>query len=245
MENYSFPGQLQRSFEADIVEGALSRNQSFSLASLQTRYHASQVDLSRVLTAAHLKGLIVTNPDGSISILGKKQPSIVSVFQHAEKSGLSPTSIVRAVDVRQASDRVAQVLKIAVGEPVFCQTRTRLVNREVIANQKNYIPIEVCPGLETVDLSQTSFQETLDKRFNAVVTEIDEFFEIRPGDLEDIAVLDLKNGTNILVVQRLSSSSSHLPLVWADIHIRTDRYHYVKALWPEAAALLEKTGYLT
>jgi len=34
-------------------------------------------------------------------------------------------------------------------------------------------------------------------------------------------------------------SSNLLPLVWADIHIRIDRYHYVKDLWPQAAALLQ------
>lgn len=242
MENYNFPGQLQRSFETDIVKGNLSKNMSFSLASLQTRYHASQDDLSRVLAAAYRKGLIETNPDGTITIVGKDQPSIVSVFQHAAKSGFTPTSIVRAVEVTQANDRVSEALKIIKGEPVFCQARTRLVDGKVLANQENYIPIEVCPGLETVDLSQTSFQETLDKRFNAVVTGIKEFFEIRPGDAEDIAVLELETGTNILVVQRLSISSSHQPLVWADIHIRTDRFHYVKALWPKAAALLEGKG---
>ena len=239
METYNFPAKLQRSFEADILEGVLTRNQSFSLESLGTRYHANQVDLSKVLAAAYRKGLIGTNPDGSIVIRGKDQPSIISVFQHAAKSGLKPTSIVRTVEITEASNCVAQILKITEGEPVFLQSRTRLVNGEVIANQKNYIPIEVCPGLETVDLSQTSFQETLDKRFNAVVTNIEEFFEIRPGDIDDIAVLGLETGTNILVVQRLSISSSRLPLVWADIHIRTDRYHYVKALWPEAVALLD------
>ena len=242
MDNYGFPGQLQRTFEADIVEGAISRNQSFSVASLRTRYQTNQQDLFKVLASAKRKGLIEINPDGSIMILGKNQPSITSIFQHTAQSGLSPTSVVRSVEVILASAQVAQVLKISEGDPVFCQVRTRLVNGEVIANQKNYIPIEVSPGLETIDLSHTSFQETLDKHFNAVVCDIEEFFEIRFGDMDDISVLGLEDGAGILVVQRLSLSSSHLPLVWADIHIRTDRYLYVKALWPEASALLDGTG---
>ena len=40
-------------------------------------------------------------------------------------------------------------------------------------------------------------------------------------------------------LDRLSLSSNRLPLVWTDIHIRTDRYHYVSALWPQAADLLQ------
>lgn len=242
MENYSFPGQLQQAFEADIVGGVLARGQSFRLESLRNRYQTSQQDLIKVVAAAKRKGLIEADMGGSIVVVGKKQPSITSVFQHTAKSGLSPKSIVRSVDVVPAIALVAQVLKVSLGDPVFCQVRTRLVNGEVIANQKNYIPIEVCPGLEIVDLSHTSFQETLDKRFNAVVSDIEEQFEIYNADLEDISILGLEKGAKILVVQRLSLSSSHLPLVWADIHIRTDHYHYVKELWPQAAALLDATG---
>ena len=238
MAQYDFPRELQQSFETDIVGGALAKGQWFSFADLQSRYHANQTDLSRVLFAAFRKGLIEKGTGDAVGILGKAQPGIQSVFQHAAISGLSAKSLVRAVEVVPASALVAQKLGLAEGTLVFRQIRTRLVNDEIIANQNNYIPIEVCPGLETVDLTHSSFQETLEGRFYAVVADLDEHFEIRPGTAQDVHVLGLEAGANVLVVQRLSLSSNQLPLVWADIHIRTDRYHYVRELWPEAAALL-------
>ena len=238
MAQYDFPRELQQSFETDIVGGALAKGQWFSFADLQSRYHANQTDLSRVLFAAFRKGLIDKGTADAVGILGKSKPAIKSVFQHAAISGLSAKSLVRAVEVVPASALVAQKLGLAEGTLVFRQIRTRLVNDEIIANQNNYIPIEVCPGLETVDLTHSSFQETLEGRFYAVVADLDEHFEIRPGTAQDVHVLGLEAGANVLVVQRLSLSSNQLPLVWADIHIRTDRYHYVRELWPEAAALL-------
>jgi DNA-binding GntR family transcriptional regulator len=240
MAPYSFPQELQQSFETDIVSGALARGQWFSFGDLQTRYHADPMDLSRVLFAAFRKGLIEKDSAGAVGILGKSQPAIQSVFQHATKAGLSPKSVVRAVEVVPASAQVAQKLGLAEQDSVYRQIRTRLVNDEIVANQNNYIPIEVCPGLETVDLTHTSFQETLEGRFHAVVADVEEHFEIRLASEQDIHILDLEAGANILVVQRLSLSSNQLPLVWADIHVRTDRYHYVKDLWPEAAALLHR-----
>lgn len=236
---YSFPQELQRSVETDIVSGALAKGLWFGFADLQSRYRATQADLSKVLAAALRKDLIEKDAAGAIGIRGKSQPAIQSVFQHAAKSGWSSKSIVRAVELVPAGALVAQKLKLAEQDPVFRQIRTRLVNGEIVANQNNYIPIEVCPGLEQLELTHTSFQETLEGRYHAVVAHVEERVEIRPGSGQDIQVLELEAGANVLVVQRLSLSSNRLPLVWADIHIRTDRYHYVRELWPEAAALLQ------
>jgi GntR family transcriptional regulator len=238
MAAYSYPQELQRSFEADIVTGALAAGQWFSISELQDRYEVDGVDLRRVLWAAYRKGLLEKNSVGALRVRGERKGTIYSVFQHAAKSGLSPTSIVRAVEIVPASNEIARKINVAEDTPIFRQTRTRLVNGEVIANQNNYIPIEVCPGLETVDLATTSFQEVLEGRFHTVVARIAEHFEIRPASAQDIEVLGLGAGANVLIVERVSLSSNDLPLVYADIHVRTDRYHYVKELWPEAAALL-------
>jgi DNA-binding GntR family transcriptional regulator len=241
MANYSYPQELQQALEQDIASGVLAKGRRIGVSDLQSRYPAAPADLERVLAAALRKGLVEAGSPGTVDIRGKGASAIQSVFQHAAKSGLSPKSVVRAVEVVPASAEVAQRLRVAEQQPVFRQTRTRVVNGEVIANQNNYIPIEVCPGLETVDLSRTSFQETLEGRFHAVVARIEEKFEIRPGNQEDLDILGLPAGADVLVVERLSLSSSALPLVWADIHVRTDRYHYVRELWPEAAHLLQAT----
>jgi GntR family transcriptional regulator len=239
MAQYSFPDTLQQSIELEIATGVLAKGQSIHITELQRRYQAASGDLMRVLNAAVRKGLIALSSGGLVTILGKSHSDIKSVFQHTAESGLSPRSIVRSVEVVPAYLEAAGKLNLSPGEPVFRQTRTRLVNDEVIANQNNYIPIEVCPGLESVDLSHTSFQKILEGRFNAVVASIAEDFFLAPGSEEDLQTLGLPAGSQVLVVQRLSLSPAQQPLVWADIHIRSDRYYYVKELWPKAATLLE------
>jgi GntR family transcriptional regulator len=239
MASYSYPHELQRSFESDIVDGVLAPGQTFSTSDLARRYVADRADLASVLSGAQRKGLIAKAAADACVIRGKGKPSVESVFQHARKSGLAPKSIVRAVEIVPAGAEVARKLEVPEGEPVFLQTRTRVVNDEVVANQNNYVPIEVCPGLESVDLSRTSFQEVLEGRFHAVVARIEEKFEVRPASEQDREVLALDPGAGVLVVERLSLSSNGMPLVWADIHVRTDRYHYVKELWPEAARVLQ------
>jgi len=242
MNLFMFPVDLQKKFERDVVSGAILPGQSFDVSAFQNRYQSDVGDAVTVLKSAYRKGLVSSQPDGSYAIRGKSQTSVKSVFQYAAASGLSPKSVVRALKVIPADEAVAKYLHVEIRQPVFCQTRTRLVNDEVVANQNNYIPIEVCPMLEDVDLTRRSFQVTLNEDFNTVITEIKEDYEIAAATGEDAAILDLGDGEDVLVVRRLSLTVTSLPVVWADIHIRKDRFHYVEKLWPQAALLLKQGG---
>ena len=240
MTDYNFPKALQKQLERDIIMGFYPKGQIVSIEALINRYQAPPEEVKKVINSSVRKGLLSrTFRGGQLSSLGKSRATVISVFQHAAKSGLTPRSDVRGVVVISANKSVAKQLKINDGEPVYKQTRTRFINDQVVANQNNYIPIEVCPGLESVDLSHTSFQIILEDQFNAVVAKIEERYAIQSGNEEDSNILGIEQGAEVLIVQRLSLSPSGLPIVWADIHVRIDRYHYVKELWPEAAVVLE------
>ena len=108
----------------------------------------------------------------------------------------------------------------------------------MLANQVNHIPFEICPGLAYDDLSHYSFQKLLEQKYHTVIPEIQEDIRIVPGTAKDLEILSLPEGASVLVVERLSFSANHVPVVWASIHIRTDRYHLVASLWPKAAEVL-------
>ncbi len=242
MNLFMFPVDLQKQFESDVVSGVIPRGQSFDVPVFQNRYQVDVGDAMVVLKSACRKGLVARQDDEWYTILGKSQSSVRSVFQHAAASGLSPKSVVRALKVLPADEAVAEHLEIEFGQLVFCQTRTRLVNDKIVANQTNYIPIEVCPTLEEVDLTRRSFQVTLNEDFNTVITEIKEDYAIAAASGEDAAILGLDDREEVLVVHRLSLSGTGFPLVWADIHVHMNRFHYVEKLWPQAALLLSREG---
>jgi len=237
MDTY-FPAQLQRQVEQAIVDGKLMSGLAIYADALASAFHTTPNTMFRVLNAAHRKGLVKKQADGHFVVVGLGQPSIESVFQHTEKSGLKPTSVVRAVNLVPADSIVAEKLRMSPDDLVYRQIRTRQVNNKAIANQCNYIPLEICPGLEAVDLSHTSFQVTLEKRFLTIIAHIEETFALAPATPEDAKILGLAPNAQVLRVQRMSFSSNREPLVWADIHVRADQYAAVSQLWPQAAALI-------
>ena len=234
-----FPVLLQSQIEKDIVAGHLEKGRVYTLSEICERYNVSRYVLTRVIGSQIRKGLVLRENRNAVRIIGFSNTGIISVFQYAEKSGLKPRTIVRSLEVIPADRKTADVLLVPQFSKVFVQIRTRLVEDEVLANQYNFIPYEVCPNLADIDLSHRSFQTTLEEDFHTVITHITETCKLSKPSRDDKAVLGLQAGEAVLVLQRISFSKNNLPLVFADIHIHPGKFHYVKDLWPQAAHLIE------
>lgn len=237
---HNFPVDLQSKLETLVLDGSLPAGLVLHLNSLSHRLDARPAEMAIVLNSDFRKGLLDHNADGSYSVRTPAKPTIESVFQHTARKGFKPTTIVRDVQIIASSAEIAHHLKVNVGEPVYLQIRSRLVESRVLANQCNYLPIDVCPGLESKDLSHRSFQETLEQDYHAIVAEVEENCRLALANQNDQQILDLNEKDNVVIVERLSLSATRQPLVWADIHVRIDRIDYVVALWPNAARLIEE-----
>lgn len=235
----NFPVELQRQVERAIAQGAFAKGQVLTLSELEKIFKTDRAALELVLQAEERKGL-VSRQGADIRILGVQEKGVDSLFQHTSRAGLKPTSIIRNAAIEPADDETAARLELPLGAPVYRLVRTRLINDEVLANQVNFIPYEVCPGLENEDVSRYSFQKLLEERYYTIITQIQEEMRIIPGNESDLQILGLPPGALVLIIDRLSYSCNRLPVVWASIHIRTDRYHYVSMLWSQAAPLLQE-----
>jgi GntR family transcriptional regulator len=238
MKYQDFPVELQRQIEDDIAVGDLSVGQKVSLEELNHQFRSSAEDIQQVLPRLERKGLIKIIGSQSIQILGLYKAEIESVFQYAEKSKMKPETVVRSVKVEPAEKSIAEILRIPEGDPLFIQVRTRIIDDQILANQYNFIPYEVCPGLDKVDLTRSSFQVMLEKRFRTVITRIEESYSLDLPNRDDAEILSITNDEPVLIVQRTSFSQTEYPLVFADIHVNPAQFHYVKDLWPKALPLV-------
>lgn len=235
-----FPVELQRQVEQAIVVGELTVGQLVNVTDLAARFHASLDEMQEVLLSEHRKGLLARGGANEFRVLVLRAPQVESVFQPTSKIGFKPSSVMRGVTLEPASIEIVAKLDLPIGAPVYRLERTRLVNGEVLANQTNVIPFEVCAGLENDDVSHASFQQLIDGKYRAVTTEMREEFAMATATAQDQEILRLDPGAPILVIQRLALSATSSPLIWTDIHVRPDRFDYVAALWSSAKKLLEQ-----
>jgi GntR family transcriptional regulator len=232
-----FPRDLQREFESEVAGGAFEIGTIWNVDALCERYGASDTDMRRVLVSAHRKGLVEAEA-GWFRILGLAERGVGSVHAHTQKRGLKPTSEVRVVRVEPAADVVAERLAIGVGAPVCRFERTRRVGESPLANQINYLPFDVCPGLEGENVSQRSFQGLLEEEYHVVLTGAEEDLGIVPATEQDREVLGLSLGASVLEISRLAWGATEKPVVWAILHVDPNQYHDVAELWPTAVHLL-------
>lgn len=236
-----FPRQVARRFEQAIADHTLAVARLVTCEEMAKRFGATPAEMSQVLLASQRKGIIQPR-ENCFEILGVMEPTLDSLFQHTAKSGMTPSSDVRATVVEPAPPTAAEKLNLPVGAPVYRLERTRNVNGEGVANQVNYIPCEICPGLEEDDMTHHSFQRLLEIKYHVVFAEMKENIFLAPGSESDQKILGLPTGAQVLVIDRIAVGRTGYPLVWADIHIRPDRYHYVAGLWPSAGPLVQSLG---
>lgn len=236
-----YPRELQSQFEQAVVEGGYSVGEELDIHDLADRFQVPIGQMRQVLLATRRKGLVETRAaeGDDFRVLGLVRADMESVFTHTAKAGFKPTSLVRAVEVEPATSEVAKKLVVKVGSPVYRYVRTRNVDAQVLANQTNFIPFEVCPGLEQDDVFRFSFQRLLETKYYAVLSEMQEWFHLAPATSEDREILDLPQGSSVLIIERIALGATGWPLVWANLRIHPARYDYVSALWPQAAHLLE------
>jgi hypothetical protein len=239
--NPEYPKELQGQFEQALAGREWTQGEQVTADRLAARFDVSATEMKQVLHAAWRKGLVEPlEPERDrFRILGLTEARLESVFTHTAKAGFKPTSLVRDVEVEPATPEVAEKLTVGVGSPVYRYVRTRYVEGQPLANQINYMPYEVCPGLENDDVSRYSFQKLLETKYLTVLAEAKERFAIVSASQEDREVLLLPVESSVLLIERIVQSPTGWPVVWANIRIRPDRYEYVAALWPKAAELLK------
>jgi len=237
-----FPVEMQRAFEQTLIAGEHAQGDILTLEQLRHRLHAGRVDLVTVMAAEVRKGLVKRRGVDRFEVCGLAKPDVSSVFVHAEEQGLKPTSEVRAVIQEPASETVAAMLKVTVDAPVYRLERTRRVGGAALANQINYMPFEICPGLEEDDVTHASFKKLLEEKYLVFLAVAEESVDLVPASTHDREVLDLEPGSSVLEVDRLARSQTGWPVVWATLHIDPQHYEKVAALWPRAVELLQSRG---
>jgi len=234
------PLKLQRRFEAALRSSTLERDVVWPLSKFSERFEAPEAEMRRVLASAHRKGLVERVAADRFRILGIAKRGVKSVHAHTQKQALQPSSQVREVSIEPASQEVAEQLAVHVGAPVYRFARTRCIEDLPLANQVNYLPFAVCPGLEDHDVSQSSFQELLEEEYAVVLTDAVERLAMVPATAQDASVLGVPPDTPLLEIARLALSATARPVVWAILHVNPQGYQYVAELWPTAAELLAR-----
>jgi GntR family transcriptional regulator len=229
---YQLAGILQRKIEA----GEWSpRSPIPSERQLEQLYNVSRPTIRQAIEYLIQQGLLYREHGRGTYVspekLQKGLRELTSFTEDLVQRGITPGQIIRSIEQVVPSASILQRLELPPERPVTRIDRVRLGNGVPIGLQTSYIAL--APGQEiTLEDMQTlgSLYRILEEKFNLIPTEADETLEVTLAKREEAALLQILEGSPLLLSERLTFSQNRQPIEFVKILYRGDRYRYYTRL---------------
>ena len=181
-----------------------------------------ELELEGVINRRKGKGTFISLPKISEGLVQK----LTGFYQDMVERGLKPVTKVLHQNVTPANEKVARFLNIKPGEQVIDILRLRFINAEPIQMVTTYIPFEICPALATVDLTDRSLYEFLEKECGVFIAKGHRYIEAVLANASEAALLGIESCAPLLMLDSISYSESGQPVEYYHALHRGDRSRF-------------------
>jgi GntR family transcriptional regulator len=120
---------------------------------------------------------------------------------------------------------MALSLEIGPKDNVYELRRLRLVDDVPLSLQTAYLPALLCPRLEENDLTESLYR-LLEIRYDLRLWTGQEILRARAATQSEARLLQVRTGTPVMVSERVSYSSTGIPVEYLEAVWRGDRYDF-------------------
>ena len=140
--------------------------------------------------------------------------------------GLRPRSRLLLFEIREADEKIAQTLRIPLGDEVVHIERLRFADDEPMALNTSILPLRLVPGLKKEDLASGSLYEILERRYGLILSRSEQTLEPALADPYVAKLLGVRVGAPLLLVEGVVYLKNGTPIEWVRILYRGDRYKF-------------------
>ncbi len=182
------------------IPGEQDLCEMYGVSRTVVRQALRELELDGVITRRKGKGTFISSPKINEGLVQK----LTGFYQDMVERGLKPTTTVLHRDVIPASEKVARYLGIAPGDQVVDLLRLRSVNDEPIQLVTSYIPLEICPALATVDLTNQSLYQFMETECGIFIAKGRRTIEAVLANETEAALLGIERGAPLLMLDSIS-----------------------------------------
>jgi GntR family transcriptional regulator len=197
----------------------------FGVSRITVRQAIAELVQQGLLERERGKGTFVREPK-----ITQKLNQITSWAETIQAIGMSPRTLEIEIEKVQAPAWVERLMPSSLGEPVVKITRVRYANDEPMCIMTNYIKSAIVPGLKQEGLIGESLYETLESRYNLILSHAEETVEAALANKLSAAKLKIDEGSPLLVVTRVTFFQNNEPFEVVKAFSRADRYQYSATL---------------
>lgn len=205
-------------------ERALAAQLSVSRETL--RHALKQLADEGVLRPSPQRGWYVTT-----EVISDPPNVLQSFTDMARARGLTPGTKVLESRRRAASLEEAKRLGIAPASPVLELRRIRRLDNIAVAVDHTIVALGRAPGMEDVELADTSLYGALENVCGVRVTRSDYSVRADGADTETATLLGLEVGDPVLIGEETTFDLSETPILIARLVYRGDAYQFQATLF--------------
>jgi GntR family transcriptional regulator len=214
--------QLGTWVAGDQIPGEQDLCELYGVSRTVVRQALRELELDGVITRRKGKGTFISSPKISEGLVQK----LTGFYQDMVERGMKPATKVLHRNVSPASEKVARFLDIEPGGKVIDLLRLRSVNDEPIQLVTSYIPLEVCPALATVDLTNRSLYEFMETECGIFIAKGRRYLEAVLANETEAALLGIERGAPLLMLDSISYSETGKPVEYYHALHRGDRSRF-------------------
>jgi len=212
----------KRWLPGEQIPGEQDLCETYGISRTVVRQALRELELEGVITRRKGKGTFISEPKISEGLIQK----LTGFYQDMVERGLKPVTKVLHQNVVKSNEKVARFLGIPTGTEVIDIQRLRFINDESIQLVTTYIPYQVYPPLATVDLTNRSLYEFLEKEGGIFLARGRRYIEAVLANETEALLLGIERGAPLLMLDSVSYSESGQPIEYYHALHRGDRSRF-------------------
>jgi GntR family transcriptional regulator len=209
--------KVLREGETFCSEGDISRALGISKMPVRQAFHKLRAE-----------GLLVIAKGKRPRIGSRRVPwnfqQLRGFSEEMRRRGLIPSARVLGIDLLEPEIEIAQALKLAIGERVYCLRRLRSVNGEPVAVVTSYLPARIFAGIEKQDLEKQSLYHVFEHIYRRKLHWAEETIGSTVAAEEESRILGTNSGSALLVIKETTHDTQDIPIEYSVSLLRGDRY---------------------
>lgn len=215
-------GQLK---PGDRVLSERELTTQFGVSRMTARQALTELESQGYLYRVQGKGTFVATPKIEQPLAG-----LTSFTEDMRRRGLEPGAKVLAAEEVAAGRKVARALGCGETAPVVRLERLRLAGGDPMALEISHVPASVVPGLLERGPVVHSLYRILETEFGIRLVRAIQSLEAVPANAYEAEMLHVREGTPLLLLERISRDSQERPIEFVRSLYRGDRYRFTTEL---------------
>lgn len=151
---------------------------------------------------------------------------LVGFSEETLSHGMTPSARLLTLKRVEPPPKVAHALQLDEGQLVFEIQRLRLADQKPMAINTGYIPVHLCPMLDSEDLTTASVFKMLEEKYHYQIGYAQQVLKPVIASKAEALLLQVKPGSPLLLVEGTTFLVDGRPLEYIRLLYRGDRYEF-------------------